>query len=328
MSDISLFKNVLRQEANAINIAADKIDAESVDRLGKIYESLLANGGHLVFVGVGKSGQIGAKLASTFSSLGLPSYLLHPVEALHGDLGRVSAADVFVLISKSGSTEEVIKLLPFISGEKRNLIGLLGNIDSPLAQKCGLVFDCSVPAEACLNNQAPTTSSTVTLAIGDAMAVVFEKISGLSREKFAVNHPGGLLGKSLLMRVQDLMWPIEKCSVVKESSTLKEAILSMTKDNLGGCAVVDKKANLLGIIVEGDIRRVLTDSNYDLDVKVLNVMTKSPVMIKSDDLALTALKLMEDRKRQISILPVVNSENIFEGFIRLHDLLKEGFSGK
>lgn len=327
MSYLELMKSVLDQEANAILSSANKITDDQVKSLEKVFTTLLKSRGSLIFLGVGKSGQIGEKLAATFSSLGLPSFFLHPTEALHGDLGRVKREDYFVLISKSGSTEELFKLIPFLSSDSSRYIGLIGNKNSVLAKRCSLVFDCGVEREACLNNQAPTTSTTVTLSIGDAMAVVFEKVAGLSREGFAVNHPGGLLGKSLLMRVSDIMWSREKCALVGMRASIKDLIVEMTKCNLGGCAIENDKGEFIGIVVEGDFRRALASGNLDLNSPILSLVNNSPRTIDGGALALDALKMMENGKSPVSILPVIESTTRkFIGFIRLHDLLKEGFS--
>jgi arabinose-5-phosphate isomerase len=327
MSYLELMKSVLKQEADAILSSSEKISAENVLDLENIFLSLLKNEGSLIFLGVGKSGQIGEKLAATFSSLGLPSFFLHPTEALHGDLGRVKKDDYFVLISKSGSTEELFKLLPFLSNDSSRFIGLIGKTNSILAKRCGLVFDCGVEREACLNNQAPTTSTTVTLSIGDAMAVVFEKVAGLSKEGFAINHPGGLLGKSLLMKVSDIMWGRDKCAILGENANIKDLIVAMTKYNLGGCAIEKEDGDFLGIIVEGDFRRALAGGNIDLNSSILTLINTGPRVIEESALALDALKLMEDKSKSFNILPVTSSKSKgFIGFIRLHDLLKEGFS--
>ena len=327
MSYLDLMKSVLRQEANAILSSADKINNNQIESLEKIFLTLLKSKGSLIFLGVGKSGQIGEKLAATFSSLGLPSFFLHPTEALHGDLGRVKREDYFVLISKSGSTEELFKLIPFLSNDSSRYIGLIGNKNSVLAKRCSLVFDCGVDREACLNNQAPTTSTTVTLSIGDAMAVVFEKVAGLSREGFAVNHPGGLLGKSLLMKVSDIMWERESCAIVDMGASIKDLIVQMTKCNLGGCTIESEEGGFIGIVVEGDFRRALAAGNLDLNSPISSLINTKPRTIDGSALALDALKMMENGESPVSILPVIDSSTQkFIGFIRLHDLLKEGFS--
>ena len=323
--NLKLFKDVLNIEAEAILAAKKKITEDKVNKLEKLFKKLISGNGSLVVIGIGKSGQIGSKLSSTFSSLGLSSYSLHPVEALHGDLGRVSKEDVFIFLSKSGTTEEIMKLIPYLPLQD-NTIGLLGNINSELGKLSSLVFDCSVEKEACINNQAPTTSSTLALAIGDAMAVLYEKYSGLSREGFAVNHPGGLLGKSLLMKVRSLMWPSSRCPILGPENTLEDAILKMTENNLGGCAVISEN-KFVGIIVEGDIRRAFT-KKYNLETKLETLVNQNPIFVSPDSLAVEALELMETRERQISILPVLSDQREFLGLIRIHDLLREGFSRK
>ncbi|MCB9061216.1 MAG: KpsF/GutQ family sugar-phosphate isomerase [Halobacteriovoraceae bacterium] len=325
MSYTQLFNDVLKAESLAIEKASQNIKDEQVQNLINIYKSLEKSGGSLVLIGVGKSGIVAQKIASTFTSLGLSSYFIHPTEALHGDLGRINHNDAVCLISKSGSTEEIQKLLPYLPVEKESVIGLLGNISSSLASSCKVIFDCSVEKEACLNNQAPTTSSTLTLAMGDAMAVAYEKFIGLSKEGFAENHPGGILGKSLRMKVKSIMWKLEDCPVVNAHCKLKEILLAMTKNPVGGCAILDERGLLLGIIVEGDIRRALLEKENALESTAKSVMTKNPVVIAPDDLAFNALEKMEKREKQIDILPVVDSNNKFYGFIRLHDLMKEGF---
>ena len=324
MSYLKLLQDVLKLEADCLLNASNKLNEEQAEALKNLFEALLSNGGNLIFIGVGKSGQIAQKLAATFSSLGLPSFFLHPTEALHGDLGRVKESDAAVLISKSGTTEEISKLLPFLKIKKDRLIGLIGAEGSPLAENVGIFLNCSVEREACLNNQAPTTSSTLALAMGDAMAVLFEKISGLSREGFAVNHPGGLLGKSLRMKVNDLMWPKEKCPVVTSDESLKTILLKMTNDPVGGCAIVDAKGKLEGLMVEGDIRRFFASGKEDLNTKASEIMTKSPLHIETNQLAFEALEVMEKRDNPVSILPVLD-KGTFLGMVRLHDLLKEGF---
>jgi arabinose-5-phosphate isomerase len=327
MSHSKIMADVLELEAHALHIAAEKIKAIQmleVEKLVELYGRLKQNDNALIFCGVGKSGIIAQKLASTFTSLGLHSFYLHPTEALHGDLGRVDKNDAIVFLSKSGTTEEIVKLLPFLLQERTNMVALVGNVDSAIASECDIVFDCSVEKEACINNQAPTTSSTLALAMGDAMAVVYEKWIGLSKEGFAANHPGGLLGKSLRIKVRDLMTKASDCPVVTSGQTLQDVILLMTKFPVGGCAVVDDN-NCVGILVEGDIRRTFTRENQGLQTPVKDIMNANPISVGKDNLANEALMLMEGNKRSIQILPVLD-DGKFLGFIRLHDLLKEGFS--
>jgi arabinose-5-phosphate isomerase len=190
-----------------------------------------------------------------------------------------------------------------------------------------LVFDCSVEKEACKNNQAPTTSSTLALAVGDAMAVVYEYLVGLSKEGFAYNHPGGLLGKSLRIKVKDILVNTFNSPILFPTSSIREAVLEMTKFPIGGCAIVED-GKLLGILVDGDIRRFLTQKNPDLDRKITEVMTKNPITTTQEALAIDALYVMENRQSQIGILPVIGNDKEFLGFIRLHDILREGISSK
>jgi arabinose-5-phosphate isomerase len=324
MEYFHLFKEVLLEESRAVARMAQRLNEKDVDTLHLLFSGLIETDGHLFFSGIGKSGLVAAKLASTFSSLGRPSYFLHPIEALHGDLGRVRKQDVLVMLSKSGNTEELIKLLPYLPTAKTQIVGLLGETKSALAEFCGLVFDCSVEKEVCLNNQAPTTSTTVAMAMGDAMAVIYEKIVGLSKEGFAVNHPAGMLGKALKMKVSHLMWSLKDCPVVAPETPLREIILVMTSKNLGGCLVLDNKGSLAGVIVEGDIRRTFTRPNMGLESQAHEIMNKTPIKIDHEELAGEALRLMEDRERPIGILPVTNQNKVV-GLIRLHDLLREGF---
>ncbi len=327
MKDRDFFVEVLKEEARALNLAADRIDSSQIAELVAIFQWLKSIGGNLVFCGVGKSGHIARKISSTFSSLGLPSYFLHPVEALHGDLGKLSKSDAMVLISNSGTTEEIMKMLPYLPICKERMIGLIGNQNSPLAQRSGVVLNCSVEKEACIHNQAPTTSTTVALGMGDAMAVLFERVAGLSKEGFAQNHPGGLLGKSLSLKVSDLMLGRDECPFVDEKASIKDVILAMTRQNSGMCAVLDDKNRLLGIVVEGDVRRyfsTITNESNALKDPINEIMTKDPKSTTPKTLAYDALKMMEDRKSQISVLPVLQ-DSVYVGQIRLHDLLKEGF---
>ncbi|MDH4466521.1 MAG: KpsF/GutQ family sugar-phosphate isomerase [Bacteriovoracaceae bacterium] len=326
-SPFELFQQVLELESSSIIACKNRITTKSVDQLCALYGRLISLGGNLVFSGVGKSGIIAKKMAATFSSLGLPSFFLHPVEALHGDLGRLSHKDAIVWISKSGSTEEILKLIPFLQVPKENTVALVGAVHSEIALKSEVVFDCSVEKEACLNNLAPTTSTTVALAIGDAMAVLYESYVGLSKESFARNHPAGLLGKTLLLKVSSLMVPLNQCPVAKVETMMSEVLLSMTSFPTGLCGVIDDLGNLIGVIVEGDIRRFISKGINLLSLKAKDVMNAQPKKISSEDLAFDALTMMEEKGRMVSSLPVVDRDQLV-GIIRMHDLLKEGFQQK
>jgi arabinose-5-phosphate isomerase len=324
MGHKNLFSQVLINEARAIELAASRFTEEKAAKLISIYGLLASTGGSLIVSGVGKSGLIGTKIASTFSSLGLPSFFLHPTEAMHGDLGRVTKADAIVLISKSGTTDELLSLLPHVQIPQERIIALVGKVDSPLAHRSGLVLDASVDKEACINDLAPTTSTTVALAIGDAMAVLYENVMGVSREKFAINHPAGLLGKSLSLTVDRLMIHASDCPIVMETATLQDAILAMTQRPVGMCAVVEGN-ELKGILVEGDIRRAFAKSPDAIRKPVVDIMTNRPTCLGAKTLAFDALKIMENIERPLNVAPVVEGER-FIGVLRLHDLFKAGFN--
>lgn len=325
MTHLKTMSDVLKLEAQAL-IRASELLTNDCHLLTELYDRLRDSGSSLIFCGVGKSGIIAQKCAATFTSLGLPSLFLHPTEALHGDLGLVSKDDAIVFISKSGTTEEIIKLMPYIEIPKENRIALVGNTSSPIADFSQIILDCSVEKEACINNQAPTTSSTLAMAMGDAMAVLFESYIGLSKEGFAVNHPGGILGKTLRMKVKDLMINKELCPVLSPDQTLQDAILAMTKFPIGGCAI-EENGIFSGVLVEGDIRRTFAKDHQGLQTKIKDIMNTKPVTIGLDQLAFEALELMESKTHTFQLLPVIENKK-FLGVIRLHELLKEGFSLK
>lgn len=324
MDHKSLFAQVLRDEARALELAASHLSDETVTKLVGLYQMLATTGGSLIISGVGKSGHIATKIAATFSSLGLPSFFLHPTEAMHGDLGRVTKSDAIVLISKSGTTEELLNMLPYVQVPQERIIALVGKKDSPIAHKAGIILDASVEKEACINDLAPTTSTTVALAMGDAMAVLYENVMGVSKEKFAINHPAGLLGKSLSLTVDRLMIKASDCPSVSESATLQDAILAMTKLPVGMCAIVSGD-KLSGILVEGDIRRAFAKSPDAIRTPVKDIMTKTPTTVSSSALAFEALKIMENPARPLNVAPVVDNGQ-FKGVLRLHDLFKAGFN--
>jgi arabinose-5-phosphate isomerase len=326
MNELKLFREVISLEAQALEKTSGRIQEKSLVQLVELYKGLSQTGGNLVVTGVGKSGLIAQKIASTFSSLGLPSYFLHPTEALHGDMGRLTRSDVIILISKSGTTEEIIQLLPFLTIPKERIIALVGKADSKIALKAGIVFDCSVDKEACLNDLAPTTSTTVALAVGDAMAVLYESTMGISKEKFALNHPGGLLGKSLLLTVEKLMVQLSNCPIVTKNQNLQDVILAMTAKPVGMCAVVENE-KVVGILVEGDIRRAFAKNENAIREKVESLMNIKFVSLAPSMLAFEALNLMETESKSVTVAPVLENGS-FKGVLRLHDLFQAGFSSK
>ncbi|MFP5387294.1 MAG: SIS domain-containing protein [Bacteriovoracia bacterium] len=324
MDHKNVFTQVLINEARAIELAASRFTDDQAEKLVSLYELLAQTGGSLIISGVGKSGHIGTKIAATFSSLGLPSFFLHPTEAMHGDLGRVTKSDAIVLISKSGTTEELLNMLPYVQIPRERIIALVGKTDSPIAHKAGVILDASVEKEACINDLAPTTSTTLALAMGDAMAVLYENVMGVSREKFAINHPAGLLGKSLSLTVDRLLIKFDDCPFVKESASLQDAILVMTQKPVGMCAILDGR-KLKGILVEGDIRRAFAKNAQAMKAPVKDLMTMKPTTVSCSTLAFEALKIMEDTSRPLNVVPVVD-DGEFQGVLRLHDLFKAGFN--
>ena len=286
----------------------------------KAVQAVASCKGRVVISGIGKSAIIAQKIVATLNSTGTPSIFMHAADAIHGDLGIVQQEDVVIIISKSGESPEIKVLVPFIKNFKNILIAILGKMDSYLAQNADIVLNTTVDQEACPNNLAPTTSTTAQLVMGDALAVCLMEMKGFNSNDFAKFHPGGMLGKKLYLRVSDLYKGNEKPKVGTGQS-LKEVIMEISASRLGATAVTDDKNKLLGIITDGDLRRML-EKNVSLhDVTAKDVMTKNPKTISPEELAVDALDLM--RKNSITQLVVVEN-GIYMGFIHLHDLIREG----
>ena len=276
--------------------------------------------GRLVISGIGKSAVIAQKIVSTLNSTGTPSIFMHAADAIHGDLGIVQQDDVVMIISKSGESPEIKVLVPLIKNFKNVLIGMIGNTDSYLAKQSDIILNTTVEQEACPNNLAPTTSTTAQLVMGDALAVCLMEMRGFNSDDFAKFHPGGTLGKKLYLRVADLYIHNEKPKLTKEKS-LKEVIVEISSKRLGATAVVDSDNHLLGVITDGDLRRML-EKNISLNgVTAVDIMTATPKTIGPEELAVEALDIM--RKRSITQLVVVENGK-YLGFIHLHDLIREG----
>ncbi|MGD1911616.1 MAG: SIS domain-containing protein [Rivularia sp. (in: cyanobacteria)] len=314
---------LLKLEANAINEAAKRLQ---IDELQKALNLLVNCQGKIVLTGVGKSGIVAQKIAATLCSIGNVAVYLHPCDALHGDLGIITASDVVILFSNSGETQELIEIVPHLKHRQVPIIGILGNLDSTLASRADLVLDASVDREACPLNLAPTTSTTVALAIGDALAMTLMQMRSITPQDFALNHPAGRLGKRLTLQVADLMHHEEDNPVIIPESSWIEIVSAITKGGLGAVNVIDKKAQLLGIITDGDLRRsIATIEPTDLErLQAAAIMTRNPVTVQPEQLAYDALKLMENRSSQISVLPVVDTEAHCVGLIRLHDIARSG----
>ncbi len=286
----------------------------------KAVQVIAACPGRVVVSGIGKSAIIAQKIVATFNSTGTPSLFMHAADAIHGDLGMVQQDDVVMVISKSGESPEIKVLVPLIKNFGNTLISIVGSKSSYLAKNADIVLDTTVDQEACPNNLAPTTSTTAQLVMGDALAVCLMETKGFQSDDFAKFHPGGMLGKKLYLRVSDLSNDNEKPQVLSTQS-LKEVIVEMTKKRLGITAVVDEENNLLGIITDGDLRRML-ENNVSIDaVKAGDIMTKNPKAIGPDELAIDALDML--RRNEISQLAVIQDKK-YLGIIHLHDLIREG----
>lgn len=291
------------------------------DEFEKAINAISACNGRIVISGIGKSAVIAQKIVATLNSTGTPSIFMHAADAIHGDLGIVQQDDVVLIISKSGESPEIKVLVPLIKNFNNVLIGMVGNVDSFLAKHSTIVLNTTVEQEACPNNLAPTTSTTAQLVMGDALAVCLMEMKGFKSEDFAKFHPGGMLGKKLYLRVADLSSANEKPSVLPVQS-LKEVIVEMTQKRLGVTAVVDEKNHLLGIITDGDLRRMLNKDIQIDGITAADIMTKNPKVISGDELAVEALNIL--RKYEITQLAVTDN-GLYLGVIHLHDLLKEGF---
>jgi arabinose-5-phosphate isomerase len=290
------------------------------DDFEKAVQTIAGNKGRFVISGIGKSAVIAQKIVATLNSTGTPSVFMHAADAIHGDLGIVQQEDVVMIISKSGESPEIKVLVPLIKNFSNILIGMVGNLDSYLARQSDIILNTTVEQEACPNNLAPTTSTTAQLVMGDALAVCLMELKGFNTDDFAKFHPGGSLGKKLYLRVADLYINNDKPKVTAEKS-LKEVIVEISARRLGATAVVDDKENLIGVITDGDLRRML-EKNISLDkITAADVMTKTPKTIAAGELAVDALDMM--RKKSITQLVVTNNGK-YLGFIHLHDLIREG----
>lgn len=322
-SHFSEVAGLLRLEADAIAETAKRLDQQQVEQV----MSLLADcQGKVVILGVGKSGIIGQKIAATMTSTGTAALYLHPSDALHGGLGIVNSADVVVVLSNSGETDEIVEMLPYLKNRGVPIIAVVGNLNSTLARRADAVLDASVDQEACPLNLAPTTSTTVALALGDALAMSLMKIKGLTPDDFAVNHPAGRIGKRLTLKVADLMHSGNQNPTIKTGSSWVAVVQGITSGGLGAVNVLDDSGHLAGIVTDGDLRRAIQRLDHASleDLKCEQIMTRNPVVVTADALAYDALQLMENRPSQISVLPVVNGDRMCVGLIRLHDIVRSG----
>ena len=308
--------SILKTEANELLQAADRV-SESIVDAAKLIDN---HNGKVMICGLGKSGLIAQKIAATFCSVGRKAVFLHAVDALHGDLGIFEAGDPTIVISKSGSTEEIVRLIPILKEFESPLIGIVGNMNSSIIDDLDIVLDASVDNEADPLGIVPTSSTTLTLSIGDALAGVLMSVKGFNKNDFARFHPSGSLGKRLLLTVENIMQHISNVAVVNMTDKLRKVVIAMT-EKPNGAAIVKCKNDGFGLITDGDLRRCLAEGE-DIDLlDAERIMTTDPVSISSNSSVDSALKLMEDRRSQISVLPVVSIENgECLGLIRLHDI--------
>jgi arabinose-5-phosphate isomerase len=308
-------KKALEIEIESIREARERLGDELIDAV----DLILTGSGRLVVCGMGKSGLVGKKISATLSSTGTPSFFLHPAEALHGDLGMVTDQDVVLLLSNSGETEEIVRLIPFLRRVGARLIAMVGNTDSTLAKMSDVVLDSSVRIEACPMNLAPTSSTVVSMALGDAIAVALIEARGFKEKDFARLHPSGSLGRRFLT-VADLMHSEDEIPLVRPDMGLRQAVVEMSRGGFGALVIVDDSNNLQGVFTDGDLRRYFEKSvQIDLDVEISEVMTRNPRNTSPERLAMEALKTMEDKS--ITSLPVVQNTRVV-GFLHLHDILR------
>ncbi len=311
-------REVLRIEADAISSLIKRVDRN----FEKAVKLMLGCKGKVVVTGMGKPGFIGAKISATMSSTGTPSLYLHPADAIHGDLGRVTKDDVVLAISNSGETEEIVRLLPTLKKIGARIIAITGNMDSSLAKHSDVALDVAVKKEACPLNLAPTASTTAMLALGDALAIALLDKRGFREKDFAFYHPGGSLGKRLLLRVEDIMRKGRANPIVKEDEKVKDVLLKITGARAGSASVVGRKGLLAGIFTDGDLRRHLGSDPLLSSRQVKDVMTKKPVTISKDMLAADAFRILQEKK--IDEIPVVDKAGRPIGLVDVQDLLKAG----
>ncbi len=311
-------RNVLLIEEQGLAAVREKLGVE----FEKAVELIMDCSSRLVITGIGKSGIIGQKIAATLNSTGTPSFFLHPVEAMHGDLGMVMSTDVIVAISYSGKTPELNRLLTSLKVRGVKIIGMTGGLQSPLAQSADIVLDIGIPREACPLGLAPTTSTTATLAMGDALSVVLLNRKKFQESDFRENHPGGSLGERLKVKVMEVMITSDRAPLVDIDQSAVNAVQVLNKKNLGAVLIIDAQQNIAGIITDGDVRRYIVSKENFQELSVRDVMTPDPVCIDQEMLAADALSIMQ--LHEITILPIVDRKRKLAGMLHLHDLLGKG----
>ncbi len=321
MNVVEFIRNELQQEAAAITQVAEKID----QNVGNAVDLLYKCKGKVIVTGMGKTGIIARKIASTFASTGTTAIFLHAAEGVHGDLGVIDQNDIVMAVSYSGNTSELLSIVPYLKFQQIPIIALTGNLNSELAKNSDVIIDCKIPKKLEPFGLVPTASTTVALAVGDAIAVALLKKRNFQQADFARFHPGGTIGKRMLYKVKDLMHTGDDNPLVKISAKMDEVILEMTTKGLGCTNVIDETGILVGIVTDGDLRRFLASGYTDLNIIVTKAMTKAPKATTLDQLAVDALNLMEENK--ITMLPVVDEKQKPIGMLHMHDLINAGVVG-
>lgn len=316
-SIINSARKVLAIEKRSLSVLGERLGEEIVNAVN----ILAACKGRVVFAGMGKSGLVCRKIASTFASTGTPALFMHPAEGVHGDLGMLMRGDVLVAVTYSGETEEMMRLLPAVKRLGIPIICMTGTLGSSMAKRSDVVLDISVAEEACPLGLAPTASTTVTMVLGDALAIALLELKGFTIEDFALVHPGGSLGRRFIT-IGDIMHTGDDVPMVSEDRPMKEAIFEITSKKLGFTTVVDKSGNLTGVITDGDLRRLMEKEDDVFSMTASHVMSRDPKWIEEDALAARALKMMEEF--EITSLVVVDEKNSLTGVVHLHDILKAG----
>ncbi|MCL0066931.1 KpsF/GutQ family sugar-phosphate isomerase [Thermodesulfovibrionales bacterium] len=320
MDDIrEIGKKVLKIEADAVSAMAERLDSH----FESVVDIISRSRGRMVVTGIGKSGLVGKKVAATLSSTGTPAFFLHPAEASHGDIGMVTSDDIIIFVSNSGETEELIRLIPVLKRFNVGMISMTGNHNSTLSKAADVTLDVSVKEEACPLGIVPTASTTAALAMGDAVAVALLVKRGLKKEDFALFHPGGNLGKKLLIKVEDLMHSGDALPVILPDEEMARAIIEISSKKLGTTIVADTENRILGIITDGDLRRGIERwGKKFFDMKAAEVMTENPKTVSKDELAVKALSIMENYSIASLVVPDVDAKA--KGIIHIYDILKKG----
>ncbi len=311
---------VIDIEMRGISLLKERLNASAKNAVETIFNCQ----GKVIFTGMGKSGLVAKKIAATMSSVGTPAIFMHPAEGMHGDLGIVGAGDVVVAIGKSGESFELNSVLPSIKNVGAKIIGIMGDADSTLARYSDIIIDIGNIEEACPFNMVPTTSSTVIMVLGDAMAVVLMKMRDFDLTDYALLHPGGQIGKRLTMRVSDVMLKGSNNPIINISDSVKNCISEISRKLAGAVSVVDNEGKIMGLVTDYDIRKHIEKEENIFSMEIEDIMNPDPTFVYEDEKAFSALKIMQEREKPITILSVLNRKNIVAGMLRMHDLVKEG----